>query len=481
MDDQSLEKTENDVRARLQRDLSSTAVDSYARYRAGAIERTRSRRRSLQIAGALVGGIAVIVLAVLTGSTLANLRRNAAASPPPALPSPAASVPAATSALPSAIPTPLPSGRPTGGIEAYPLGPLHGEYAFVLNGGATTTAGAVAEVWAIPLAGGAPRLAARFVNATTPATSTGDNVLARQLSPDGQQVVLSVATERSAGGEHLSLFIVDIETGRTTPVGLDDAADRERPAWSPDGRSIAFIKRPIPADGRGGNLFDDGIWLVNVDGGGPHRIIAPGSQGFGSAAQMYGWTADGRVGWSYGWPATLTLTNPTSGVETQIGKYVGDFRGFSSRATAPRLAGSFSDSMNCPGSYVLVGDGAPERVLVRAPDRPQCPLRIHHVRWNPTRDEVLYVLESATNELHVVELSGATHRIAAQADAVLAEWSVDGAHLLYIRRTAQDQLGQFPFRGGELRYTRRDGSDDRAIFTPPGIASLSDIAVRTYR
>jgi len=83
VDDQSLEKTEDEFGARLQRDLRSTAVGSYAHYRAGAFERMRPQRRPLRIAGALATGVALVLVAVLIGSTLADVRRNAAASPSP--------------------------------------------------------------------------------------------------------------------------------------------------------------------------------------------------------------------------------------------------------------------------------------------------------------------------------------------------------------------------------------------------------------
>jgi hypothetical protein len=204
---------------------------------------TMRPRRPLAIAGALAGAVAIVVLTVLVGSSLTDLQRGVAASPSPSGASAAsASATPIASPRPSASPTPLPSGRPTGGIEAYSLGALQGEYAFVLNGGATTTAGAVAEVWAIPLAGGEPRLAARYVNTKTPSTATGANVLARQFSPDGRRLLLSAATARAAGGERLALFIVNLETGRVQPLGSEDGADHERPAWSPDGKHIAYVR-----------------------------------------------------------------------------------------------------------------------------------------------------------------------------------------------------------------------------------------------
>lgn len=386
---------------------------------------------------------------------------------------PAASVP----------PSPIPTGTPAGGIEAYPLGVLRGEYGFVLNGGAITNPGAIAEMWAIPLAGGEPRLAVRYVNATTPFTATGDNALAQQLSPDGRRVVLSVVTPRSSGGQRLSLVIVELETGRTRMVGSDNADSNERPVWSPDGHRIAYIRRPdvnVPRGTTGGR-FDDGIWLMNVDGTSARQVIPPGGQG--SASHLYGWTTDGRIASSYTFEqATLTLTDIISGVRTRIGSFIGDPLGrLSFRSAVPRIAGSFTDLPNCLGTYVLIADGAPERILVREPDKPNCPnVSFGNVRWNPTRDEVIYLRGVVgKNELYIHELSGATQRVAAQAEPLLAEWSAAGTHLLYVHANAQEPY-VYPLHGAELRYVRRDGSDERMIFAPRGPASLSDLAVRLY-
>lgn len=485
MDDRDLEQTEGEVRSRLQRDLWSLSVRPYAHYRAGALARLRPSRTPLRVASAVAAGVAVVLVALFLGNSLADVRRNVAASPSPsALPSASATGSASPSPTTTPSPTPLPSGRPAGGVEAYPLGALRGEYAFVLNGGATTfPPGAVAEVWAIPLAGGEPRLAARYVNSKTPSTGSGANVLARQFSPDGRRLLLSAVTTGAAAGERLALFIIDLESGRVQPVASQDAADHEKPAWSSDGKRIAYVRRPVLGDGRTSGP-DDGIWIMNVDGTAARKIaLTPGPESHTGPPQveLYSWTPDGRIAWF--WPSlenVLTFTDVDTGAHTLVRSGVGDIRGLSFRTAAPRVAGSFSDRPgNCPGHFVAVLEGAAERILVRAPERPQCPLRIHDVRWDLARDEVLYILETTTNEIHIQELSGGSQRVADRADAVLAEWSPRGTHIVYVDRVTRQQ-DALPLRGQELHAVRRDGSDDRTIFAPRGDASLSDIATRSY-
>lgn len=433
-------------------------------------------RRSSSIVPALAAAAVVIVLAVAVGTGLRSLREDRLpVATAPVSPTQSASTSAAPSCPPASLPpSPVPTGPPAGGIEAYPLGALCGEYAFVLNGGAITmTQGAVAEIWAVPLAGGQPRLAVRYANAAALAgTARGDNLLAQQFSPDGRRVVLSVVTPRPPRGERLSLFVVELETGRTRMLRSDDA-DNDMEAWSPDGGRIAYVRKSPGTQ-------DDGIWLVNADGSGARRAIPAARGGLGAASHLWGWTSDGRLAWSYT-SSPLTLTDITSGAETHIGPFVGDARGLSFRSAAPRLAGSFTDTQNCPGTFVLIGDGAPERTLVGEPNRGKCSQWHRNVRWNPTRDEVLYIREgSGGSELHIHELSGVTQRVAPQAEVVFAEWSAAGTHLVYVHRDAQLQRQDNPRRGTELRYARRDGGDERVIFTPRGPASLSDLAVRFY-
>ncbi len=443
----------------------------------------RDHPRSFRVA-ALATGAIVIILALAVAMALADARRTATTPAPAPSVSPVPSA-ASTPASPTPGPTPLPSGRPVGGIEAYPLGPLHGEYAFVVNGGANTMPGAVAEVWAVPLAGGDPKLAVRYVNATTPSTNTGDNVLARQFSPGGRRLVLAAGTSRAGGGERVGLFIVDLEAGRISPVTTDDSAEYEKPRWSPDGRRIAHIRRPIFPTGITSGP-DDGIWIMNVDGSGQRKMtLTPGPESHTGPprVELLGWTPDGRIAWL--WPSlenVLTFTDVDTGAHTLVRSGFGDIRGLSFRTVAPRLAGVFSDKPgNCPGNFIAVLDGAPEQVLVRETGGVQCSPRVHDVRWDPTRDEVLYVAEIAPKaELHIHDLGTRDQRIASERWPVLPEWTRDGSHIVYIDRTTQLQRSTLPLHGEELRYIARDGSGDRAIFTPPRDASLSDLATRAY-
>jgi hypothetical protein len=98
------DQTEREVRSRLERDLRSLSVRPYAEYRFSALERMRRSRGPLRLASALAATVAVILLALLLGNSLADVRRNAAA-----LPSPSAVASSTPTAPPLGSTTPAPS------------------------------------------------------------------------------------------------------------------------------------------------------------------------------------------------------------------------------------------------------------------------------------------------------------------------------------------------------------------------------------
>ena len=88
---------------------------------------------------------------------------------------------------------------------------------------------------------------------------------APRFSPDGQRVVMSIDTGRSA-----NIFTLDLRS-RTTTRLTNEVANDTSPSYSPDGAQIVF------ESDRGGAQQ---IYVMNADGSNPHRIsFGEGSYG----------------------------------------------------------------------------------------------------------------------------------------------------------------------------------------------------------
>lgn len=409
------------------------------------------------------------------------------APPVPVIPSPTVTVgPTATASAQPTVPAdtfspePTRAGHPASGIEAFALGPLVGDHAFVIAGpqesGSAPTGPTTSELWAVPLSGGQPRLAARFVGGAPAQTGVGtaagrtENVLARQWSPDGRSVLLSVATPRSGSGWRLSLVILDLETGRHRMVGSDDGDHDVAGAWSPDGRRIAYVRRP---DALATGMFDDGLWVMNADGSAPRRVEP---HGFGSFTKVFDWAPDSRrVTFAHSFEeAPLQWVDVDGGAGGRTEKFIvyPPVVNHSWRSGTPGHAVAFAEHPRQSRMFVAVADdlGSLARILVKD----EIDVFLNNVRWHPSRDELLYV--RSVQELYVVGLNGQPRRIPTAAERLRhVEWAPTGEEIVYIE-SRQPRV----FDGVALHVMRADGTSDRVLLTPREGMSFSDLAVRRY-
>ncbi len=121
-------------------------------------------------------------------------------------------------------------------------------------------------------------------------------------SPDGRTFVVTENEDgKDARGryESLGLDTVDVKSSKDVQITPQERYDYLRPAYSPDGRSIACIRRPLGHKGQGT------LWLLNKDGKGG-RPLAPGADPTRPA-----WSPDGtRI--AYG-ASDNVYTVPASG------------------------------------------------------------------------------------------------------------------------------------------------------------------------
>ncbi len=98
---------------------------------------------------------------------------------------------------------------------------------------------------------------------------------AASWSPDGKRLVFSAYRQNSHGG----LYIVDVATKRVTPLLVRGAGARA-PAWSPDGRSVAFVRGSGPSSS---------IWLLDLRNGGARQLTR------GGIDVAPAWSPDGKA------------------------------------------------------------------------------------------------------------------------------------------------------------------------------------------
>jgi len=132
------------------------------------------------------------------------------------------------------------------------------------------------DLWRVPAKGGAPQRL----------TETSGPVMLPAFSPDGRSIAYFTRPGRNAYGRNVRLFVVP--SGGGAAACLTSALDRScgplhvRPLWSPDGRSVV-----VAAEDRG----DVGLWRVAISSSEPPARIVGGERALNGCSA----SADGRM------------------------------------------------------------------------------------------------------------------------------------------------------------------------------------------
>lgn len=133
-----------------------------------------------------------------------------------------------------------------------------------------------------------------------------------RFSPDGTKIAFA-----NGRGDHTFIAIYDLGAKHLTYMSPNFRND-ESPAWSPDGRRIAFLRLPGDLDGyppaMKGPLAPFSIWVGDPQTGSAHKIWQAdpgmGSQYYWLDTDQLFWSKDGRIAFAWeknGWRNLWTV------------------------------------------------------------------------------------------------------------------------------------------------------------------------------
>ncbi len=118
-------------------------------------------------------------------------------------------------------------------------------------------------------------------------------------SPDSSRAAFDESVPDATGGATSRIRISRVDGGEEVFLGKD-AGRESGPAWSPDGKRLAFIRQ------NPGNPATD-LWVANLDGTGLARLLG----GDGLSSEMAAWSPDGTT-------LVLTRFDTTTGEDRAI-------------------------------------------------------------------------------------------------------------------------------------------------------------------
>jgi dipeptidyl aminopeptidase/acylaminoacyl peptidase len=373
-------------------------------------------------------------------------------------------------AIPKSSETPAPTASaPTaaaGGIEVWASGALGGTIAWVVREEFASEDRVTESLYAVPIDGSPPKMVVRRSRAKQAISI----IPFRQLSVDGT----ALALEQSSGGPaaHDGFIVVDLAKGSIRELARGDQRVDVMPAWSPDGRRIAYARRD---PGTTSVPRDDGLWIINADGTGPVRVLPPATGTH--VTNVFGWTADGgAIAFGLAVDGVVSYSTVDIGTGTTSSPH-GIAYGLapaSWRLKTPQFAGAFGEGVRGADQRIKVADGAGRSSRAIVSDQLDLaagdPI-LQSARWSPISDEILYIRSARQGKIYRVQASGGPPtEVPISGQPFRAEWLPDG-RIAFI--TVAQGIG------AELQII--DGTRQAVLFSfRPGGASFTDFAIRSH-
>lgn len=245
------------------------------------------------------------------------------------------------------------------------------------------------------------------------------------VSPDGRNVAF--VSDRNGLVQGFQIFVMNLDGGHQHSLTPEPKVlmgegrySNVDPAWSPDGRRIAFTRRDRASSG-----VSDEIWVMNGTGGHKHRVTGPGYHA--SPRDQPAWSPDGkRILFQFGTTmaacASLeiaVIAADGSGERILTNNGVCDYVGPWS-PDGHQIAFT-SDRTEAPEVYVMSPDGSGQRRLTHGGGTAPA--------WSPDGHTIAYT--GANGGIYLIDVSG-THQRRLTRSGEHPAWSPDGRKIAYI-------------------------------------------------
>lgn len=244
------------------------------------------------------------------------------------------------------------------------------------------------------------------------------------------------------------------------------------PTWSPDGTKIAFVR--ASEDACGGDVY-----VVGSRGGKPRRVTSVADPETGRGALEPAWSPDGRriafsvsgflIGTACSEEELATVAADGTGLRTIASGIGTDTESCHSWSPDGRWI-AFAEA-GAPHETLVVAETAGRRLrrLARATLWGGCPV------WSPNGRSIAFVRgansDALSGEVYVVTLGGGEHRLTrTRGSASSPTWAPDGTKLAFV--TAAEQGAQ---SSNSIRTVRADGGDEARIAQAPDTDTLDQL------